>query len=540
MGRIIAKSMESKSWTKKLLDPKAFRWGVGIPAALALVLYAASFFLDEPLRSIMEKKLNDDLKGYSVQLPKLHVQLIGLSLTLKGLTVLQQAYPNPPVIYFPVLKASIHWREILSGMLVAEFRLDQPKVNINLQQLRTEAAGKVSLRERGWQQAVEDIYPLKINSVKINDASITYIDQDENRPLILSHMNLKATNIRNVHLRDRVYPSSFYLDTAIFGTGHGRIDGDANFLAEPYPGIRGRLKLENVPIDYFNTVIARSNFSIHGGVLRASGDAEYAPNVKSAHLEYLTIQGMKLDYVHSQRTAIAEKKRAAVVRKTARELSNKPDILIRADQLSLTECTLGMVNEAARKPYSVFLADTDFQMNNFSNQLSQGPAQARLKAKFMGSGITTASGSFWPQKGGSDLDLHLKIESTPLTAMNDLLRAYGDFDVSAGAFSLTSELHVKNNAISGYIKPFFKDIKVSRKDKGRGIIHQAYEMMIGGVAMLLENRSRQEVATKAIITGSLENPETSTWQIIVELIKNAFFKAILPSFEKEATGAGKR
>ena len=98
------------------------------------------------------------------------------------------------------------------------------------------------------------------------------------------------------------------------------------------------------------------------------------------------------------------KKRAAVVRKTARELSNKPDILIRADQLSLTECTLGMVNEAARKPYRVFLADTDFQMNNFSNQLSQGPAQARLKAKFMGSGITTASGSFWPQKGGSDLD----------------------------------------------------------------------------------------------------------------------------------------
>jgi hypothetical protein len=65
-------------------------------------------------------------------------------------------------------------------------------------------------------------------------------------------------------------------------------------------------------------------------------------------------------------------------------------------------------------------------------------------------------------------------------------------------------------------------------------------MMIGGVAMLLENRSRQEVATKAIITGSVENPETSTWQIIVELIKNAFFKAILPSFEKEITGTGKR
>jgi hypothetical protein len=538
----MAESIEDKSWTKILSDSRAFRWGVGIPVALALALYTASFFLDEPLRSSMEKKMNRDLKGYSVQLPKLHVQLIGLSLTLKGLTVLQQAHPNPPIVYFPVLKASIHWREILSGRLVAEFRLDQPKININLQQLRSEAVSKISLKERGWQQAVEDIYPLKINTLKINDANITYIDQDPKRPLVLSHLNLQATNIRNVRLRDQVYPSSFHLDTAIFDTGHGSIDGDANFLAEPYPGIKGRLKLEKVPIDYFNTVIARSNLSIHGGVLQASGDAEYAPNVKSAHLEYLTIQGMKLDYIHSQRTAGAEKKRAAIVGKTAKELTNKPGILIRADQLSLTGCTLGMVNEAARKPYRVFLADTDLHMSNFSNQFSQGPAQVRLKAKFMGSGITTASGNFRPEKGGSDLDLYVKIENTQLTAMNDLLRAYGNFDVSAGAFSLISELHVKNNAISGYIKPFFKDIKVydRRKDKGRGIFHQAYEMLIGGVAKLLENRSRQEVATKADITGSLEKPETSTWQIVVELIKNAFFKAILPSFEKEVTGAGKR
>ena len=48
--------------------------------------------------------------------------------------------------------------------------------------------------------------------------------------------------------------------------------------------------------------------------------------------------------------------------------------------------------------------------------------------------------------------------------------------------------------------------------------------------MLLENRSRQQVATKINISGSLDKPETSSWQIIVELIRNAFFKAILPSF----------
>src|SRR6185369_625284 len=143
---------------------------------------------------------------------------------------------------------------------------------------------------------------------------------------------------------------------------------------------------------------------------------------------------------------------------------------------------------------------------------------------------------------GPDLDLFVKIEESQLTAMNDLLRAYGDFDVSAGVFSLVTEIHIKDDAISGYIKPFFKDMKVydSRKDKKRGVSHQMYEMLVGGVAKILENRPHQEVATKVDINGSVGKPETSTWQIVGELIKNAFFKAILPSFEKEATGTGKR
>jgi len=522
-------------------DSKAFRWSIGIPVALILVLYLVSYFLDEPLRSMMEKKLNRDLKGYSVRLPGLHVQLIGLSMTLKGLAVMQQAHPDPPIVSFPILKASIHWSEILSGKLVAEFKLDQPNININLLQLRSEVANTASLKERGWQQAVEDIYPLKINTLKINNAHVTYIGLDPKRPLVLSHLNLQATNIRNINLPDKVYPSSFHVETSIFDTGHGSIDGNANFLAKPYPGIKGRLELEKVPIDYFNTAIPNSNISIHGGVLRASGNAEYAPKVKVAHLENLEIRGMNLDYVHSQRTAGLEKKRAVEVGKTARELNNKPDILIRADQMSLAGCTLGMVNEAAKKPYRVFLAETDLRMSNFSNQFSQGTAQVRLKAKFMGSGITTASADFRPKKGGSDLDLYIKMEETQLTAMNDVLRAYGDFDVSAGVFSLVTEIHVKDKTVSGYIKPFFRDMNVynRRKDNERGISHQMYEILIGGAAKILENRSHQEVATKINITGPVEKPETSTLQIVVELIKNAFFKAILPSFEKAKIGSGK-
>jgi hypothetical protein len=528
-----------ESWTKRLLGSKALRWVVGIAAAFALVLFCVSFFLDETIRRNMEEKINQDLKGYSVRLPKLHFQFIGMSLTLYGLTVLQEAHPDPPVAYFPVLKASIHWREIFSGRIVAKLMLEQPTININLQQLRNEAASTVPIKERGWQQALEDIYPFKINNLAIKDAKITYIDQNPKRPLVLSHLNVHATNIRNIQLPDQAYPSTFHLETAIFESGHGSIDGAANFLAQPYLGVKARFKLEKTPIDYFKPVIARSNLFIKGGILHASGAVEYAPKMKIAHLNNLTVQGMKIDYVHSPQTAKAEKQRAALVEKAASKVSNKPGLLLRADRINLTGCTLGMVNESASKPYRVFLDDTDFQLSNFSNHFSQGPAEARLKAKFMGSGMTTAAATFRPEKGGPDFDMNLKIEDTQLTKMNDLLRAYGNFDVSAGAFSLVTELHIKNDGIDGYIKPFFKNMKVydRRKDKGKDTLQKVYEILVGGVANLLENQPREEVATKADLSGTLQNPETSTWQIILELIRNAFFKAILPSFEKEAAGA---
>jgi len=116
---------------------------------------------------------------------------------------------------------------------------------------------------------------------------------------------------------------------------------------------------------------------------------------------------MKLDYIHSQRTAGAEKKRAAVVRKAARELSNKPGILIRADQLSLTECTSGwsMRRRANRTASSCRYR---FSYEQLFQSAFPGSCTGAPESEIHGSGITTASGNFRPQKAGADWDLHLK------------------------------------------------------------------------------------------------------------------------------------
>jgi len=523
--------------------PKWIRWCTGISAILILillVLFIASYFLDEPLRGSMENRMNSSLKGYSVRLPKLHFQLVGFSMTLKGLTVSQKAHPDPPVAYFPVLQARIIWHEILSGKLVAKFKLDRPEIRIDQRQLKSEAASPVPLKKQGWQQAVEAIYPLKINVLTIHDGKVYYIDEDPKKPLYLSRLNLKAENIRNVRLPDKVYPSSFHLETAIFDTGRGVIDGKANFLAVPYPGFNARLTLEKVPLDNFKPLVARTNLSLRNGLLSASGDVEYAPQIKKAHLKELMVQGMEIEYIHTAATAAAEKRRAEMVVKAARVVG-KSAIEFRIDQARFTKCTVGLANKAARNPYRVFLTDADLNISNVSNDFSQGPAKAELQGKFMGSGASRVTAHFRPGHKSPDMDINVKIEDTQMTAMNDLLRAYANIDVTAGRFSFYSELHIKDDAISGYVTPFFKDLNVydRRMDRKKSVSGKMYEMLVGGVARLLKGGPKGEVAAKVAISGTLNKPHTSRWQIIGQLIRNAFFKTIIPGFDKEVSGSRK-
>jgi hypothetical protein len=59
------------------------------------------------------------------------------------------------------------------------------------------------------------------------------------------------------------------------------------------------------------------------------------------------------------------------------------------------------------------------------------------------------------------------------------------------------------------------------------------------LSWILENRPREEIATTTRISGKLSNPQTSTWEIIVGLIQNAYFQSILPGLERSAESGRK-
>ncbi len=304
-------------------------------------------------------------------------------------------------------------------------------------------------------------------------------------------------------------------------------------------------------LSYFAPVASRANILVRKGTLSAKGNVEYAPRITEVNLENLDIKGADADYLHLPETVVAERRRVEEAGRAAKRLGNEPEAKVRAKVFTIKESTFGYVNKVAKPNYRVFIDHMDATLNHFSNQSREGAATLELKGKFMGTGATRISGTFQPETKNADFTLNVTIENTDMVPMSDLFRSFGDFDIKRGLFSFYSELTIKNNRVYGYVKPLFKDMQVydKRTTEQKGIFHKLYVGIVSGLSKLLENRSRKEVATKAAISGSLESPNTNIWEVIVNLIRNAFIESILPGFEQEvnppkshppAGGAGRR
>jgi len=302
-----------------------------IIGVVIVALFIASFFLDGIARSRLERAMNEKLKGYHTHVAQAHVQLVSGSLTLSDITIVQNAHPNPPIARIPSLKATIQWKELLSGHLVADFLLSRPQVYVNLIQLRQEKSEKVPTSKRGWQDALQNIYPFKINRLSVAHGDFTYIDTDPNRPLRLTQLEFTADNIRNIHSPEKSYPSPIHADTIVFGKGRLVLDGRANFLSTPFAGIYGHYRVSGIPLSQFEPAIKRANLNVQGGTLKSEGLFEYSPQIRRAEIYNAVIDGINLDYVHKASTATAESQRASEVKQTARKVNNKPGVVLKID-----------------------------------------------------------------------------------------------------------------------------------------------------------------------------------------------------------------
>jgi len=525
---------------------RACRSHVGrtILAGLALVSLLALLFADAlvagPMRTWVERKVNSQLDGYTIRLSRVHPHLWRLAFELEGLVLVQDTHPEPAVGEFAVLEFSVDLGELLRFRLVGDLVMVRPALHVNLAQLEEEAYRAANLHERGWQKALESIFPIKLDRVEVRDGSLRYLSGGAaSKPIQLTSISMLARNVRNVAAVKGTFPSPVTLEAVVFDTGKVSFKGAADFLREPHAAGRGELSLEQVPLERLDPIARQFQVRTSGGLLSVKGSIEYTPEAQTAHLTSVLLEDLQVDYVTSLATRVIEEERLRQALEVAGRVRNAPGLFLRVDALRLINAQLGFVSDASKPPYRLFMHGVELKLENLDNHPGQGRSSFHATGVFMEGGSTEFTGGFLASATPVDFDVRLKVDVPRLSDLNPLLLDAMDVDVARGRLSLYTELAVKDGKVEGYIKPLFSGLKISdrKKDEGKPLVKRVEMHLLQFLAFVLKNHSTQEVATVIRVSGSTIDPQADEWEVIRRLIANGFARAVLPGFLDEPAAA---
>ena len=163
---------------------------------------------------------------------------------------------------------------------------------------------------------------------------------------------------------------------------------------------------------------------------------------------------------------------------------------------------------------------------------SSGPhARGHVRARVFGSGSLRIVLELNPTARQPAFHLTLEVDKLALKDANPLLRSEWGVDVEKGTFDLYAEAQAKDGSFKGCLKPFVEGLKMHGK-KDKKPLKVIKEAVIGTVAAVLKSEDSKAVASKVPFEGKFENPKIGIWEAVLSVLRNAFVRALAPSFEK--------
>lgn len=137
-----------------------------------------------------------------------------------------------------------------------------------------------------------------------------------------------------------------------------------------------------------------------------------------------------------------------------------------------------------------------------------------------------------------DFNYNLKFKDLQLVKLNPIARGYANVDFDKGTMSVFSEMAMLNGKLNGYLKPLTKDMTIFQlKEPGehRTIGRFFTELLAQGATEVLENKKRNQVATRVPLTGTINDVKTPVWPTIFGVLRNAYVEAFEQKFDNDIT-----
>src|SRR5262249_52494213 len=188
------------------------------------------------------------------------------------------------------------------------------------------------------------VYPLKINTWRIVDGTLSYYDVGKLPPLKFEHVNFRATNIRNVRSEPGTYPSPVELSCSVLdGSLSG--EGHADFFAKPYPTLATSFDLRQANLVPLAPIARRWDLSLTRGVVAAAGRLVLQTKETAVTLSHVVVSDPSIEYARAPRP---DERHVERVVKVATEAATEPGVRVDLQDVRIQNATLGLQVDALR------------------------------------------------------------------------------------------------------------------------------------------------------------------------------------------------
>jgi uncharacterized protein DUF748 len=226
-----------------------------ILAVVVVLLVAARLALEPILLDYANRKI-DALNAYDGHIGDLDLALLRGGYDIRDIEIVKTG-SGQPVPFFKAdrIEATIEWRSLLHGQLVAEADLFRPQAN--LVQAESEQQSQLG-KEVNWVDQFKELFPFRFNTVRVHDGTVTFRAPgiQTKDALTARHIDGYLANLTNVADSAKETFAGFEFTANVLDGGSAKVGGSVDPLA-PKPTFDLNLSVKNVQLPQVNPWLTR-------------------------------------------------------------------------------------------------------------------------------------------------------------------------------------------------------------------------------------------------------------------------------------------
>lgn len=222
---------------------------------VVVLLIGVRLALEPILLRYANQKINA-LPTYDGHIDDLDLALLRGGYDIKGIEIVKTGAGQPvPFFKGDRIEATIEWRSLFRGSLVAEGDLYRPQVN--LVEAETEQQSQLG-KEVNWVEQFKKLFPFRFNTVRVHDGTVTFRAPgiQTKDALTARHIEGRLANLTNVADSAQETFADFQFTANVLDGGSAKIDGSIDPLAVK-PTFDLNLRVRDVQLPQVNPWLTR-------------------------------------------------------------------------------------------------------------------------------------------------------------------------------------------------------------------------------------------------------------------------------------------